>query len=67
MRGRAREVLFGAGGAAAALAPGAAVLLCPTIAPQDVEELGGTAGGAGCAPIDAPMSGRPGARPRRHA
>jgi L-threonate 2-dehydrogenase len=36
-----REVLFGPGGAAAAMQPGQAVLLCPTIAPQDVEEFAG--------------------------
>ncbi|WP_374667606.1 NAD(P)-dependent oxidoreductase [Ramlibacter sp.] len=53
------EVLFGAQGAAAALAPGAAVLLCPTIAPADVEALGKRLAQAGLAVVDAPMSGGP--------
>ena len=53
------EVLFGARGAAPALRPGQAVMLCPTIAPQDVERLATrlAARGVGC--IDAPMSGGP--------
>ena len=53
------EVLFGAQGAAAALAPGAAVLLCPTIAPADVEALAARLVAMGLAVIDAPMSGGP--------
>lgn len=53
------EVLFGPEGAAAALAPGRAVLLCPTIAPADVERLAGRLAGLGLAAIDAPMSGGP--------
>lgn len=53
------EVLFGPEGAAAALAPGRAVLLCPTIAPADVERLAGRLAGMGLAAIDAPMSGGP--------
>ena len=52
-------VLFGPDGAAAALAPGAAVMLCPTLGPADVEQLAQRllARGLGC--IDAPMSGGP--------
>ena len=54
-----REVLFGRGGAAAAMQPGQAVLLCPTIAPQDVEDFAARLAGSGIAAIDAPMSGGP--------
>lgn len=53
------DVLFGAGGAAAALRPGQAVLLCPTIAPQDVERFAQRLAQQGIACIDAPMSGGP--------
>ncbi|MCC2635856.1 MAG: NAD(P)-dependent oxidoreductase [Ramlibacter sp.] len=53
------EVLFGAMGAAAALAPGAAVLLCPTVAPRDVERIAAALADRGLAAIDAPMSGGP--------
>jgi len=53
------EVLFGPRGAAPALPAGAAVLLCPTIAPQDVERFAGRLQAMGLAPIDAPMSGGP--------
>lgn len=56
---QAEEVLFGMQGAAAALSPGRAVLLCPTIAPQDVERLARRLGQSGLAAIDAPMSGGP--------
>lgn len=56
---QAEEVLFGANGAAAALPGGAAVLLCPTIAPQDVERFAGRLQEQGLAAIDAPMSGGP--------
>ena len=56
---QAKAVLFGADGAAAALAPGSAVLLCPTIAPADVEELAARLVDHGLLPIDAPMSGGP--------
>jgi putative dehydrogenase len=56
---QAREVLFGAHGAAAALRPGQAVLLCPTIAPQDVEDIAARLAQQGIATIDAPMSGGP--------
>jgi putative dehydrogenase len=53
------EVLFGADGAAAALPAGAAVLLCPTISPADVERAAARLQAAGHACIDAPMSGGP--------
>lgn len=52
-------VLFGADGAAAALPAGAAVLLCPTIAPDEVERCAARLAALGLAPIDAPMSGGP--------
>ena len=53
------DVLFGAAGAATALQPGQDVLLCPTIAPQDVERFAARLAGQGVAAIDAPMSGGP--------
>lgn len=53
------SVLFGDDGAAPALAPGATVLLCPTIGPSDVERLGGRLSSIGLACVDAPMSGGP--------
>lgn len=53
------EVLFGERGAASALAPGAAVLLCPTIAPHDAEQLAARLAAQGLVPIEAPMSGGP--------
>jgi 3-hydroxyisobutyrate dehydrogenase len=56
---QSQEVLFGAHGAAASLRPGAAVLLCPTIAPHDVERLAADLAARGLAAIDAPMSGGP--------
>ncbi|TWO72088.1 NAD(P)-dependent oxidoreductase [Caenimonas sedimenti] len=54
-----QEVLFGTDGAAAALRPGQAVLLCPTIAPGDVERIAGQLAERGLSTIDAPMSGGP--------
>ncbi|MBE7940528.1 MULTISPECIES: NAD(P)-dependent oxidoreductase [Ramlibacter] len=57
--GQAREVLFGPDGAAAALAAGTPVLLCPTIAPEDVEDIAERLRVLGLAPVDAPMSGGP--------
>ncbi|MCD6079596.1 MAG: hydroxyacid dehydrogenase, partial [Ramlibacter sp.] len=54
------EVLFGVAGAAAVLSPAAAVLLCPTVAPNDVERIAARLGEHGLAAIDAPMSGGPG-------
>ncbi len=52
-------VLFGPGGAAAALAPGSAVLLCATIGPADTEVLALRLQALGLQAIDAPMSGGP--------
>ncbi len=54
-----REVLFGADGAAAALPAGAAVMLCPTIAPADTAAAAAELARRGLAVIDAPMSGGP--------
>ena len=59
-----RQVLFGApdagtAGAAATLAPGAAVLLCPTLGPTDVERITARLAALGLGCIDAPMSGGP--------
>ncbi len=56
---QSHDVLLGDNGALAAMRPGQAVLLCPTIAPQDTEALAArlTERGIGC--IDAPMSGGP--------
>jgi 3-hydroxyisobutyrate dehydrogenase len=56
---QARDVLFGANGAASTLRKGSAVLLCPTIAPRDVESIAAQLQAAGLAAIDAPMSGGP--------
>ena len=53
------EVLFGAQGAANGLRLGQAVLLCPTISPEDAERLGQRLSALGAEPIDAPMSGGP--------
>jgi putative dehydrogenase len=54
-----QEVLFGTQGAAASLAAGRAVLLCPTIGPRDAERFAGALERQGLAAIDAPMSGGP--------
>ena len=54
------SVLFGADGAAGALRPGAAVMLCPTIAPADTERAAAALAARGIEAIDAPMSGGPG-------
>ena len=52
-------VLFGADGIASASPRPGCVLLCPTIAPGDVERFAVRLGGAGIDAIDAPMSGGP--------
>jgi len=57
--GQSEQVLFGPGGAADSMGAGQAVLLCPTIAPQDVESLAARLAERGIAAIDAPMSGGP--------
>jgi L-threonate 2-dehydrogenase len=56
---QAHSVLLGAEGAAAHLSTRSAVLLCPTIAPQEVEVLGRALQSMGLMPLDAPMSGGP--------
>jgi len=57
--GQCREVLWGEGGAVAAMRPGQTVVLCPTIAPEDVEDLARHLGEQGLHTLDAPMSGGP--------
>lgn len=52
-------VLFGGDGAAAALRPGACVLLCPTIAPASTERVAAQLAARSIDVIDAPMSGGP--------
>ncbi|QTN27368.1 NAD(P)-dependent oxidoreductase [Rhodoferax sp. AJA081-3] len=54
-----RDVLFGPQGIAAHLQPGHVVLLCPTVAPEDVEAIAAQLAGFGVDAIDAPMSGGP--------
>lgn len=56
---QARDVLFGPAGAAANLRAGAAVLLCPTISPRDVEGIASQLHALGLPAVDAPMSGGP--------
>lgn len=53
------DVLFGIDGAAAALAPGSTVLLCPTVAPADVERAAARLAALRLGCLDAPMSGGP--------
>jgi 3-hydroxyisobutyrate dehydrogenase len=50
-------VLFGAGGVAAALAPGAVILSCATMAPERARALAARAAEAGLHYIDSPISG----------
>ena len=52
-------VLFGAAGAVETLPRGACVLLCPTIAPADVEHCAARLAAHGLSCLDAPMSGGP--------
>lgn len=52
-------VLFAPDGVTGAMPPGGTVMLCPTIAPGDVERFAGRLQAAGLAVIDAPMSGGP--------
>jgi 3-hydroxyisobutyrate dehydrogenase len=54
-----RDVLFGTNGAAESLRKGAAVMLCPTISPRDVEGIASELKSRGVDAIDAPMSGGP--------
>jgi 3-hydroxyisobutyrate dehydrogenase len=53
------EVLFGDGGAAAAMGQGACVMLCPTLGPNSTEGFAAQLAGCGIDCIDAPMSGGP--------
>jgi 3-hydroxyisobutyrate dehydrogenase-like beta-hydroxyacid dehydrogenase len=53
------DVLFGTQGLASAMQPGQVVLLCPTLAPQDVESFAQRLAERGIAVLDAPMSGGP--------
>lgn len=52
-------VLFGNDGVAAGARAGTTLMLCPTIAPDDVEHFAQRLQAAGLAVIDAPMSGGP--------
>lgn len=52
-------VLFGAGGVTETLQPGRAVMLCPTMAPEDTENFARRLSERGIHTIDAPMSGGP--------
>jgi len=54
-----QQVLFGDGGAVHGLAPGACVMLCPTIAPQAVEAMAAGLAERGIDTLDTPMSGGP--------
>ena len=56
---QAHSLLLGPQGAAAHLPAQSAVLLCPTIAPQDVQALGQALQALRLMPLDAPMSGGP--------
>ncbi len=53
------EVLFGLHGLAQRLQPGHTVLLCPTLAPGDVEAFAARLAEQGVHTLDAPMSGGP--------
>jgi putative dehydrogenase len=53
------DVLFGPHGLARTLQPGHTVLLCPTMAPQDVESFAARLAALGVHTVDAPMSGGP--------
>jgi putative dehydrogenase len=54
-----QQVLFGERGAVHGLARGATVMLCPTLAPQTIEQCAATLAGRGVHCLDAPMSGGP--------
>lgn len=56
---QAREVLFGPEGAAQVMGEPGAVMLCPTMSPEDVEDIAAHLEEQGIATIDAPMSGGP--------
>ena len=52
-------VLFGPQGVAPALSPGQVVMLCPTLAPGEVEDFARRLASLGVHTVDAPMSGGP--------
>ena len=54
-----REVLWGEEGASVGMRPGQAVVLCPTIAPEDTVSIAQRLAAQGIDCIDAPMSGGP--------
>ena len=54
---QAEDALFGAAGAAGALAPGTVVLSCATMAPEQARALAARLAAAGLAFLDAPISG----------
>jgi len=54
-----RDVLFGPQGIASSLPAGRMVVLCPTIAPDDVESIARDLQALGVDTVDAPMSGGP--------
>ena len=54
---QAREVLFGAAGAASAARPGTVFVLCVTMQPSDAQDICAQLTGAGMQAIDAPVSG----------
>ena len=54
-----QEVLFGLNGAAQHMQAGQAVMLCPTISPEDVERCMQPLAALGLHTLDAPMSGGP--------
>lgn len=56
---QANAVLFGPNGAVSAMRLGHTVLMCPTLAPEDVEAMAIQLEAKGIACIDAPMSGGP--------
>ena len=53
------EVLFGADGVAAGMAPGGVVIVASTIAPKDAADFGRRLAAAGLRALDAPVSGGP--------
>ena len=61
-----REVLFGPEGLDPYLPAGHVVILCPTIGPQDAEDIAAQLATTGVLTLDAPMSGGP-ARARERA
>ena len=54
---QARDVLFGAGGAVAAMRGRATVVLCSTVSPKSVDDLASETAAAGLWFLDAPVSG----------